>query len=61
MAKRKTCMLCFNPAVYESQNSHLYLCEECYCSMEDEYECSMEDEIGMPFDEYYEMEEIESA
>jgi hypothetical protein len=28
-------------------------------SMSDDFEASMEDEIGIPFDEYYEIEEIE--
>ena len=54
----KTCMCCFNPAVYESQNSNLTLCEECYMSMSDDYEASYEDDYGMSFDEYYEIEEI---
>jgi len=57
--KRKTCMCCFNPAVYESQNSNFCLCEECYMSFSDDYEASMEEEYGMSFDEYYEIEEIE--
>jgi hypothetical protein len=57
--KRKTCMCCFNPAVYESKNSNLRLCEECYISFSDDFEASMEDEIGMSFDEYYEIEEID--
>lgn len=59
MAKSCTCSLCFNKAVYISQNTHLNLCEECFMSMEDEYECSMEDEIGMPFDEYYDFVEVD--
>lgn len=49
-------MCCFNPAVYVSHNSALALCEECYLSFSDDYEASMEDEIGMPFDEYYDIE-----
>lgn len=58
--KRKTCMCCFNPAVYESKNSDLRLCEECYLIFSDDFECcGMEDEVGMPFDEYYDIEEIE--
>lgn len=57
--KRKTCMCCFNPAVYKSNNSNLRLCEECYLSFSDDFECGMEDEVGMPFDEYYDIEEIE--
>lgn len=57
--KRRTCMCCFNPAAYISHNSSLALCEECYMSMSDDFEASMEDEVGMPFDEYYDIEEIE--
>jgi hypothetical protein len=57
--KRKLCMCCFNPAAYESKNSNLRLCEECYLSFSDDYESSMEEEYGMPFDEYYDIEEIE--
>lgn len=57
--KRKTCMCCFNPAVYESKNSNLRLCEDCYIILSDDFEASMEEECGMPFDEYYEIEEIE--
>lgn len=55
----KRCMCCYNPAVYESNNSSLRLCEECYISMSDDYESSFEEELGMSFDEYYDMEEIE--
>lgn len=59
MGKKKMCMCCFNQAVYESMNSNMYLCEECYMSMSDDYEASYEDEYGMSFDEYYEIEEID--
>lgn len=55
----KRCMCCFNPAEYESRNSNLRLCDECYLSMSDDFAASMEDELGMSFDEYYDMEEIE--
>ena len=41
--KRRMCMMCFEPAVYESQNSNLCLCEDCYCSMEDDYSASFEE------------------
>ncbi len=58
--KRKMCMMCFEPAVYESQNSNLRLCEDCYCSMADDYSASFEEEYGMSFDEYYDIEEIEN-
>jgi hypothetical protein len=27
--------------------------------MSDDFEASMEDELGMPFDEYYDIEEVE--
>jgi hypothetical protein len=54
-------MCCFNQAAYESKNSSLCLCEECYLSFSDDFETSMEEECGMSFDEYYEMEEIEEA
>lgn len=57
--KSRTCMCCFNQAVYESKSSNLRLCEECYISFSDDFESSMENELGMPFDEYYEIEEIE--
>lgn len=57
--KRKTCMCCFDPAAYESKNSNLRLCEDCYITFSDDFEASMEEECGMTFDEYYEMEEIE--
>lgn len=57
--KRRMCMCCFNPAVYESSNSDLRLCEDCYISMSDDFECGMEDEVGMSFDEYYDIVEIE--
>ena len=56
--KRKTCMCCFNPADYVSNNSSLALCEECYLIMSDDFESSMEYEVGMPFDEYYDIEEV---
>ena len=59
--KRRTCICCFNPAVYISRNSSLALCEECYLSFSDDYESSMEDEIGMPFDEYYDIEELDDC
>ena len=54
--KRKTCMFCFNPAAYVSRNSSLALCEDCYISVSDDFESSMEDEVGLPFDEYYDIE-----
>ena len=56
---KKRCMCCFNEARYISNNSSLALCPECYTSMADDFEASMEDEIGMPFDEYYDIEEID--
>ena len=52
-------MCCFNPAAYVSHNSNLALCEECYLSMSDDFEASYESSIGMPFDEYYDIEEVE--
>lgn len=54
----KTCMCCFNPAAYESKNSNVRLCEECYTSFYDDFAASMEDECGMDFDEYYAIEQI---
>ncbi len=60
MGKRKMCMCCFSPAAYESKNTNMRLCEECYTSFSDDYEASYEDEYGMSFDEYYEIEEIDS-
>lgn len=57
--KRKMCMCCFNPAVYVSNNSNLALCEDCYISMSDDFEASMEDELGVSFDEYYDIEELD--
>ena len=53
------CNMCFNEAVYESQNSNLALCEDCYTSMEDDFEASFADEVGCSFDEYYDFVEIE--
>ena len=58
--KRKTCMFCFYPAAYVSRNSSLALCEDCYISASDDFESSMADEVGLSFDEYYEIEEIDS-
>jgi len=52
------CDFCSADAAYVSGDGQLHLCEDCYRSMEDDFECSFEDEVGMPFDEYYEMEEI---
>lgn len=58
--KRKRCMCCFNPAVYQSGNHRgMRLCEECYMSFADDYEASFEDEFGMSFDDYYDIQEIE--
>ena len=57
--RHRTCMCCFNPAAYISHNSSRALCEECYISMSDDFESSMEDEVGMPFDEYYDIEEVD--
>lgn len=59
--KRKACMYCFYPASYVSRNSSLTLCEDCYISASDDFESSMEDAVGLPFDEYYEIEEIDDA
>ena len=59
--KRKTCMLCFNPAAYVSRNSSLALCEDCYISASDYFESSMADEVGLSFDEYYDIEEIDDV
>lgn len=58
--KRKMCTCCFNQASYESKNSNLRLCEECYLSFSDDFEASMEEECGMSFDEYYDMVDIEN-
>lgn len=52
-------MCCSNDAKYISNNSSLALCPECYTSMADDFESSFEDEVGMPFDEYYDFEEID--
>ena len=59
--KRCKCDLCFSDAAYVSGNSGLHLCEECYMSMEDDFEASFEDEVGMSFDEYYDMREVDEA
>lgn len=59
--KRKTCTYCFYPAAYVSRNSSLALCEDCCISASDDFESSMEDTVGLPFDEYYEIEEIDDA
>lgn len=59
--KRKTCMFCFYPAAYVSRNSSLALCEDCYISASDDFESTMEDEVGLPFDEYYDIEEMDDA
>lgn len=59
--KRKTCTCCFYPAAYVSRNSSLAWCEDCYISASDTFESSMEDEVGLPFDEYYEIEEIDDV
>ena len=59
--KRKTCMFCFYPAAYVSRNSSLALCEDCYISASDYFESSMSNEVGLSFDEYYEIEEIDDA
>lgn len=52
-------MFCFNPAAYVSRNSSLALCEDCYISASDDFESDMEDEVGLPFDEYYDIEELD--
>jgi hypothetical protein len=52
-------MCCFNQAAYVSNNSNLALCEDCYISMSDDFEASMEDELGVSFDEYYDIEELD--
>lgn len=57
--KRKTCTYCFYPAVYVSRNSSLAWCEDCYISASDDFESSIEDEVGLPFDEYYDIEELD--
>ena len=57
--KRCKCDMCFSDAAYVSHNSSLHLCEECYIQMSDDFEASYEDEVGMPFDEYYDIEEID--
>mgnify|MGYP003446939493 CR=1 FL=1 len=57
--KQCICNFCYNPAVYKSNNSPIKLCEDCYISMSDDFESSMESSTGIPFDEYYEIEEIE--
>lgn len=57
--KRKTCMFCFYPAAYISKNSSLALCEDCYILASDEFESSIEDSVGLPFDEYYDIEEVD--
>lgn len=57
--KRKTCTYCFHPAAYVSRNSSLAWCEDCYISASDDFELSMEDEVGLPFDEYYDIDEID--
>ena len=59
--KRKTCTYCFYPAAYVSRKSSLAWCEDCYISASDDFELSMEDEVGLPFDEYYDIEEIDDA
>ena len=59
--KRKTCTYCFYPAAYVSKKSSLAWCEDCYISASDNFESSMEDEVGMSFDEYYDIEEIDDA
>ena len=56
--KRKTCTYCFYPAAYVSRNSSLAWCEDCYISASDNFESSMEDAVGLPFDEYYDIEEV---
>lgn len=53
------CNVCFNEAVYVSNNSNLALCDDCYYSMSDDFESLMEDELGCSFEEYYEFEYIE--
>lgn len=55
---RCKCDFCSASAEYVSGDGQLHLCEDCYSLMEDDFSCSFEDEVGMPFDEYYEMEEI---
>ena len=59
--KRKTCTYCFYPAAYVSRNSSLAWCEDCYISASDDFEDSMEDEVGLPFDEYYDIEELDDV
>ena len=59
MKKKRICMCCFNSAKYISHNSSLALCEDCYTDMSDTYADSFEEEYGVPFDEYYDIEEIE--
>lgn len=59
--KRKTCTYCFYPAAYVSRKSSLAWCEDCYISASDNFESSMEDEVGLPFDEYYDIEEIDDC
>lgn len=55
----KQCDFCSSEAVYASGNSDLHLCEECYTSMSDDFESGMEDEVGMSFDEYYDIYELD--
>ena len=49
------------PAAYVSRNSSLAWCEDCYISASDNFELSMEDEVGLPFDEYYDIEEMDDC
>lgn len=59
--KKKTCDFCFNEAVYSSGNTHLYLCEDCYCTMSDDYSDDTFYETGVDFDEFYDICEIDDA
>ena len=56
--KHCKCDFCFNEARYVSGDGELHLCDDCYLEMEDEFSSSFEDEVGVPFDEYYDFEDV---
>lgn len=53
------CDFCNERADYMSGDGRIHWCEECYISMADDYEASYEEDYGMPFEEYYDVCEIE--